>query len=334
MHGGDPIGYLTFVESGESMTVADIGRVSRAAAELALALYREANAGDLPSERMAGALRELLRGRADGAYAARQLLDEGFVQAGDRIAAVVLKPFETAMRADPDVLDRAVTVALRTVGQAMPVTKALPLSLTDHGVLLLPIADGEQRALDARIAAIANAARSAATHVSANIGMIVGVGDARPSLREAAGSYREARLAARTGAALRDRSDTVYWAELGVYQVVAELVDESDPPRVVHPGLRALIGDPDMVPLLETLETYLDMAGNAQLAAEVLNLHRGSLYYRLQRVEQLAGTTLKDGVARLSLHMELKIARLAGDHLPRAHTTRAPAAQRSAAWSA
>ena len=114
-----------------------------------------------------------------------------------------------------------------------------------------------------------------------------------------------------------------------MYQVVAELVDASSPPRVVHPGLRALIGDPDMLPLLETLETYLDVAGNAQAAAEALNLHRGSLYHRLQRIEQLAGTSLKDGIERLSLHIELKIARLGGEYLPRGS-----ASSRCEVWSA
>lgn len=311
---GNPLGCLTFVESDEPMSVEDIVRASQGATELAVELCREATAGEPPSVRMATALRELLCDGTDGTYAARQLVDEGFVQADDRITAVVLT-------ADQDVGEHAVTVALRAIAQTVPANKALPLSLTHHAVLLLPVAEGE-RGLEARIAAIANAA----------IGMIVGVGDAR-SLRDAAASYREARLAARTGVMLRGRSDIVYWAQLGVYQVVAELVDESSPPRVVHPGLRALIGDPDMVPLLETLETYLDVAGNAQLAAEALNLHRGSLYHRLQRIEQLAGTTLKDGMARLSLHIELKIARLAGDYLPRG-SARSPVHQRFEVWSA
>jgi DNA-binding PucR family transcriptional regulator len=257
-----------------------------------------------------GALRELLRGRTE---AARQLQDEGALRPGDQVAAVVLVPVDLATGADPD---RVVSHALRAVGKAVPANKALALHQSGHGVLLLPVSEGDRRTLDARISAIGAAARSATAHVSPSVGMIVGVGDARPSPQDAAGSYREARLAARTRIVLRGGHGIVHWSRLGVYQLVAELVDSSTPPRVVHAGLRALIGDPDMVPLLETLETYLDFAGNAQLAAERLNLHRGSLYYRLQRVEQLAGTNLKDGTERLSLHIELKIGRLSGAYLP------------------
>ncbi|WP_369369690.1 PucR family transcriptional regulator [Promicromonospora sp. Populi] len=80
----------------------------------------------------------------------------------------------------------------------------------------------------------------------------------------------------------------------------------------VHPGLEALLDLPEAAPLLHTLETYLELACSAQATAEALHLHRTSLYYRLQRVELLAGTDLKDGTERLALHLALKVARAAG----------------------
>jgi hypothetical protein len=85
-----------------------------------------------------------------------------------------------------------------------------------------------------------------------------------------------------------------------------------------------LLDAPETLPLVETLETYLDVAGNAQVTAERLNLHRTSLYYRLQRVEQLAGTDLKDGQERLALHMALKVARMTGQYVPRHPNGRQP----------
>lgn len=62
--------------------------------------------------------------------------------------------------------------------------------------------------------------------------------------------------------------------------------------------------------LARTLETYLDLAGNAQATAKALRLHRATLYYRLQRIEELARADLKDGNDRLMLHLGLKLARL------------------------
>jgi DNA-binding PucR family transcriptional regulator len=64
--------------------------------------------------------------------------------------------------------------------------------------------------------------------------------------------------------------------------------------------------------LLATLETYLDAAGNVQESAKLLHVHRGTLYYRLSRVEELTGMSLADGQDRLALHLGVKLARLTG----------------------
>jgi DNA-binding PucR family transcriptional regulator len=63
-----------------------------------------------------------------------------------------------------------------------------------------------------------------------------------------------------------------------------------------------------------TLESYLDHACDTKLTAEALFLHRASLYYRLQRVEELTGASLKNGADRLTLHVGLKLAWLLGSH--------------------
>ena len=61
-----------------------------------------------------------------------------------------------------------------------------------------------------------------------------------------------------------------------------------------------------------TLETFLDNAGDVQRTASELFVHRTTLYYRLQRIEELTGADLADGNARLALHLGLKLARLNG----------------------
>jgi sugar diacid utilization regulator len=63
---------------------------------------------------------------------------------------------------------------------------------------------------------------------------------------------------------------------------------------------------------LQTLEVYLDRAGDAQATAAELSLARGSLYYRLNRIAAITGADLRSGDDRLMLHVGLKLARLAG----------------------
>lgn len=85
----------------------------------------------------------------------------------------------------------------------------------------------------------------------------------------------------------------------------------------MHPGLEELFADENKVALLETLEVFLDLAGNVHATAARLHLHRATLYYRLERIARLAPANLKDGNERLSLHLALKVGRLTGRYRPR-----------------
>jgi hypothetical protein len=135
----------------------------------------------------------------------------------------------------------------------------------------------------------------------------VGVGDPRPALSQAAASYAEALHASVVAWRVPSFGPVATWASLGVYQMLAHV-----PVDAVHPGIAGLLSAAENLPLLETLETYLDLAGSVAETSKALRLHRTSLYYRLQRAETLTGTTLKNGNERLMLHLSLKLARLHG----------------------
>ena len=63
-------------------------------------------------------------------------------------------------------------------------------------------------------------------------------------------------------------------------------------------------------PLVTTLETYLDRAGDAQATAAALFIHRTTLYHRLRRIAEISGADLRDGDDRLALHVGLRMWRL------------------------
>ncbi len=76
-----------------------------------------------------------------------------------------------------------------------------------------------------------------------------------------------------------------------------------------RPGRRPLLA-PAHAELARTAEAFLDCAGQAGRTAQLLGIHRQTLYYRLGRVEKLTGLDLAEGEDRLLLHMALKAARL------------------------
>ncbi|MCD4526175.1 helix-turn-helix domain-containing protein [Nocardioides sp. cx-173] len=120
---------------------------------------------------------------------------------------------------------------------------------------------------------------------------------------ESAGArlVRQAVLAARVAAEDPGVPSPAHWPGLGVYR----RLDEALGPVGADP-LAALDASPSGPMLLETLETFLDLAGDVRDTAERLRLHRSSLYYRLERLAAVLGADLGDGLVRLDLHLALK----------------------------
>src|SRR6202000_584517 len=123
-----------------------------------------------------------------------------------------------------------------------------------------------------------------------------------------------ARLALRVAATVPELGSPAGWEELGAYRLLARAAEGPHAEELLHPGLPKLFALQSKESLVSTLEAYLDNGCDTKLTAEALFLHRASLYYRLQRVEALAGTSLKSGADRLALHSGLKLARLLGIH--------------------
>jgi hypothetical protein len=257
---------------------------------LALALFHESLATGLASHRELEAVTGLLLGERD---AARQLIEAGAFPQAQPVTVLVARPCS----AEPDDgLRLALEQGLLALRRRLSTHHPLHLVRYDHAVLLTagpPVSPDD-------------------LHAAMPVPVVVGIGRTRLELAQAADSYAEARHAAEVTARVPGLGRSAEWARLGVYRMLTQLPDQE-----LHPGLEGLLADRQYLPLLETLETYLDLAGSAVATSRALRLHRTSLYYRLRRVEELARTDLKDGGERLALHLSLKLARLSGRYSPR-----------------
>lgn len=138
-------------------------------------------------------------------------------------------------------------------------------------------------------------------------GVVAGIGDVRSDATEARASWREARLATRVGRHVPGLRPLAAWPELGVHRLLA-----CGP----GPALAGAVLDPAVVRLLEhddpelqhTAVAWLEAGGRAQETAHGLNVHRQTVYYRMQRVEQITGLDLSRGDQRLLLHLGLTLA--------------------------
>jgi sugar diacid utilization regulator len=297
------LGFLFIVDPDGSLSEKEIEQARAAAGAAAKVLYRERRLRELERGRERWLLMHLLDDETGGDEAARALVDEGFVDAR-RVALLVARAGPGAQEREQ--VELAIGAALDRLRRDVPERRCMALRRPDHGVFLVSIDDpatASPRALAERLLALADDEGLAS-------GARVGVG-APHDLAAARDSYREARDAVAIAERVERFGRIASWDELGAYRTLSRFpLDGAD--AALHPGLVAMLSDPAHAPFVETLETYLDLAGDARATAEALSLHRATLYYRLNRIEEITGARLKAGDDRLALHLGLRLARLSG----------------------
>lgn len=315
---GELLGYLWLIDAGEGLSEPEADMAVDAAERAGIALYEDAHGRAVARPRHEDALRALVGGSP---AARRRAVDElsadtvlGAPGMGFQVVvvhAVVTRDGagsgKTTARADCDVaLAAAVVDGLRAVpGERL-------LSVADEGcawgVLVAPGGPPPGRA--AAFARTAAARFAALTGQAA--GVAVGVGPVVDRVDAIADGFERAQLAAHAAAVLPERDGFVRCEELGPYEVLLRIPREDLKSLARLPVMRALDAEDSRQVLAETLEVYLDNAGDVRRTAEALCVHRATLYHRLRRIESVTGCSLQNGDDRLALHLAVKIRALAG----------------------
>jgi sugar diacid utilization regulator len=129
-----------------------------------------------------------------------------------------------------------------------------------------------------------------------------------PGLSELPTARRQADIALSTVGA----RGVACWAGLSADAVLAQFPHQAWADALLPEGAARLLADPAASALLPTLGTFLDFAGDVRRTAAELRVHRTTLYYRLSRIEQISGLSLRDGRDRLLMHLALRLHQLYG----------------------
>ncbi|MEU8140129.1 PucR family transcriptional regulator [Streptodolium elevatio] len=297
-HQGVTYGYIWLLDpDGAEWPPADLDAAFALAGRAGDLLAEEAHAGAELGERL------------------RELLHEPGVAAGTAggTGSAAIVPSADASRAAAELAAAASGIGGAAGQYALVVVRAAPDNLPDapavhampHVVACYTERQGSETELVALVRTTQAPADAARRITKGRRAARAGVSAASHELTGAVGMLAEARAAARVAAAFPEHAPVASWLELGPYRLLSALPSAPDP--AVAPLLA-----PRHAELARTAETYLDHAAHATRAAEVLAIHRQTLYYRLSRVEHLTGLSLADGEDRLLLHMALKAARLHG----------------------
>lgn len=144
-----------------------------------------------------------------------------------------------------------------------------------------------------------------------NARVAIGLGQPAKDVGAWRNSYRDAVQA--RDLAVRLQTDTpLYIGDLGVYQLILSLNDREKLTEFYKHILGTLI-EYDMrqnADLVKTLEAFFTCHGNLSQTAEMLIVHRNTLLYRMNRINDIADIDLNRPETRLALHLALTIQRL------------------------
>lgn len=134
---------------------------------------------------------------------------------------------------------------------------------------------------------------------------------------------RQSALEAKSAVELRDlllhKKNVIHYDDLHPFHLLLQMVDMGmELKNLYTPYLKGIINE--SIDLIGTIEAYLSNHLNAQLTAKSLFIHRHTLTYRLQKVEEKTGLSLKSADDRLKLQMAVAAYKLdskvTGSRLP------------------
>jgi purine catabolism regulator len=141
--------------------------------------------------------------------------------------------------------------------------------------------------------------------------LAIGIGSLALRVNDWRASYREAAQAADIARRLKSDSP-MYIGDLGIYTFLAHPDYRDDLRALRDSTIGNLINyeEGQRADLLLTLEAFFQCHGNHTQTAELLSVHRNTLFYRMNRIAEITGLDLNQPDVRLAVHLALKIHRL------------------------
>ena len=122
-------------------------------------------------------------------------------------------------------------------------------------------------------------------------------------------AHHEARLAIQLREKLGRAEPVFRVRSLGAYRLILQAASGADIIQVCQTTLRNVI-DHDRrrgSALLETFRVYLDAGASVSAAAARLRVHPHTVEYRLERLQELSGRSLRQSEGRLTLELALRV---------------------------
>ncbi len=138
--------------------------------------------------------------------------------------------------------------------------------------------------------------------------LIAGISGPAETLDEWPRVYQEALQAMQLGQRLH-MHQMVDFESLGIYRLLGKLEDITAVQAFTNQVIGPLVeyDEQHRSTLVQTIDEYFNHHGNISQTAEALFIHRNTLLYRLDRIQELTDHNLNQANMRLALHLSLKL---------------------------
>ncbi len=143
-------------------------------------------------------------------------------------------------------------------------------------------------------------------------GLVLAMGSPAPSLLEWTNTLKEAEQALHLGRQLFGAQRVLAFGDLGVYRLLVLLRDSPEMWTFYRETLSKLVAYDRKQggELLKTLEEYFNHLGNLRATSDALHVHRNTLLYRLERIQQISGMNLEDAEEHFAMWLALRAHRV------------------------
>lgn len=297
-HAGHTVGYISFVPANQSpeAPAMDNEELQQTRNKIGLFLAAMQLETQIGADNTQQLVTDLLNSdQTVRLHAGDTLITNGLISSASSYTVIVIsslqkqEPNTAALRL---ILPRALSAI-----PAFPALKAVGSLINNEIVIIAPYEINLQRFLKL----MDEPAFSA---------LAAGIGSAHVAITDSFRSYKEAKISLSANNYSKLSGRTAIWSELGLDRILLQLPLDTLTMADLPDPVQALCKSSTDTVLASTIEAYLDNGCDAQKTAQMLHIHRSTLYYRLDRVRDITGVDLSDGFTRRELHTGLQVARL------------------------
>ncbi|NTV89592.1 MAG: PucR family transcriptional regulator [Clostridiales bacterium] len=184
--------------------------------------------------------------------------------------------------------------------------KTLLMLRSDSLILLMNV----QSTSSSDINGMADAVRELIAKKYPGLTFILGIGNTYQELSYMKKSFSEAEYSLKVAKLGTPGNSVYFYTDLGIYSLLYSIKDQQVLNNFMVETLGPLI-EHDKVSsnqLIQTLEAFLRESGNITITSEKLFIHKNTLKYRIQKIEEITGFSLKDMQDCFKLQLALMIA--------------------------